>query len=177
MLIFSVKFHHVNVSILLFLQIKSSWSSSSVGWSWIRLAATRRTFPSCLFVAERGTSCVAMTVQLSSLTWFRTKQSPRRSCCRTAAGRTSCPFPSAQRRSTCTRSAGECITPAPSAADVLVWSGPHWPSSSAPLLSTLRTANQDSRLTSSGEDKNTDWPIALQDTSPLRQRRALVGTM
>lgn len=157
-------------------QTKSSSSFSLVGCSWIRLAVIRRPFPSCLFVAEKETFYVAMTVRWSSLNCFRTKRNPRGRCCRTVAGPTSCLFPSTQRKSTCIRSADEFITPARSAVGALAWSDPLWRSSSAPFSSTLRTANQDSRLTSSGGDTNTNWPIALQDTSPLRWQRALVGT-
>lgn len=143
------------------LQIKSSWSSSSVGCGQIRPAVMRRTSPSCLCAAGRETSCVVMTVQWSSPTCSKILQSLRgsrecRSCCHTVAGLKSCLPPSAQRRCTCILSLDECITPAQSAVGVSALSGQLWPLSSVPFLFMQRRASQDSQLTSSGEDRNTD---------------------
>lgn len=137
----------------------------------------RRTSPSCLCAAGRETSCVVMTVQWSSPTCSRIPQSLRgsrecRSCCHTVAGLKSCLPPSAQRRCTCTLSLDECITPAQSAAGVSALSGQPWPLSSVPFLVMQRRASQGSLLTSSGEDRNTDWPMSLQDTFPLWRRAA-----
>ncbi|XP_024866582.1 UPF0598 protein C8orf82 homolog isoform X2 [Kryptolebias marmoratus] len=128
----------------------------------IRAGATRRTSPSCLCAAERGTSCAAMTGRWSSPTCCRALRGHRdppesRSCCRTAAVRRCSPCLSVRRRCSCTPSAVGFITPARSAQGGSAWSGQRWPSRSVPSsFIRQRAANRDSPHTSSGEDRRSN---------------------
>ncbi|XP_041790499.1 UPF0598 protein C8orf82 homolog isoform X2 [Chelmon rostratus] len=142
-------------------KVKNFVTCFKVGCGQIKVVVTRRTSPTCPCVAGRGTSCAAMIVLWSSPTCCRVPQRRResweiRSCCRTAAGRKSCPSRSALKRCTCILSLDEFTTPAQSAEGGSAWSGRLWPSSSAHSLCTLRgTANQLSLHTFSGEDRST----------------------